>query len=148
ASYDPVKDFAPVAMVGGSSLVMVIAPAVPASSVQEFIAYAKSHPGKLNFGFGQGTLPHLAGELFKLVTGSDILSVPYRGGAQAVADMLGGRIEMNFGSGSTLFPLVRDGRVRALAVTSTARSPVQPQLPTMSEAGLPEMTVITNYGML
>jgi tripartite-type tricarboxylate transporter receptor subunit TctC len=148
ASYDPVKDFAPVAIVGASSLVMVIAPAVPAGSVQEFVAYAKSHPGKLNFGFGQGTLPHLAGELFKLVTGTDILSVPYRGGAQAVSDMLGGRIEMNFGSGSTLFPFVREGRLRALAVTSTTRSPIQPELSTMIEAGLPEMTVITNYGIL
>jgi tripartite-type tricarboxylate transporter receptor subunit TctC len=97
---------------------------------------------------GQGTLPHLAGELFKLVTGTDILSVPYRGGVQAVSDMLGGRIEMNFGSGSTLFPLVREGNLRALAITSTTRSPVQPELPTMIEAGLPEMTVITNYGIL
>jgi tripartite-type tricarboxylate transporter receptor subunit TctC len=148
ASYDPLKDFAPVAMVGASSLVMVIPPAVPASSVREFIAYAKTHPGKLNFGFGQGTLPHLAGELFKLVTGTNILSVPYRGGAQAVSDMLGGRIDMNFGSGSTLFPFVREGKLRALAVTSTARNPAQPEVPTMIEAGLPEMTVITNYGIL
>ena len=148
ASYDPVKDFVPVAMVGSSALVMVIAPAVPATSVQELIAYAKAHPGKLNFGFGQGTLPHLAGELFKLASGTDIVSVPYRGGAQAVADMLGGRIEMNFGSGSTLLPLVREGRLRALAVTSAARSPAQPQVPTMIESGLPEMTVVTHYGML
>jgi tripartite-type tricarboxylate transporter receptor subunit TctC len=148
ASYDPVKDFVSVAMVGSSALVMVIAPAVPATSVQELIAYAKAHPGKLNFGFGQGTLPHLAGELFKLASGTDIVSVPYRGGAQAVADMLGGRIEMNFGSGSTLLPLVREGKLRALAVTSAARSPAQPQVPTMIESGLPEMTVVTHYGLL
>jgi tripartite-type tricarboxylate transporter receptor subunit TctC len=148
AGYDPLRDFAPVAMVGSSSLVMVIAPAVPANSVQEFVAHAKAHPGKLNFGFGQGTLPHLVGELFKVATGTDIVSIPYRGGAQAVSDMLGGRIEMNFGSGSTLVPLVRQGHLRALAVTSPARSPVQPEVPTMIEAGLPEVTVVTHYGML
>ena len=148
ASYDAVRDLAPVAIVGSSALVMIIAPDVPANSVEEFIAYAKTHPGQLNFGFGQGTLPHLAGELFKLVSGTDIVSVPYRGGAQAVSDMLGGRIHMNFGSGSTLFPLVREGKVRALAVTSTTRNPAQPELPTMIESGLPEMTVVTNYGIL
>jgi tripartite-type tricarboxylate transporter receptor subunit TctC len=148
ATYDPVRDFTPVAMVGSSSLVMVIAPAVPAGSVAEFVTYAKANSGKLNFGFGQGTLPHLVGELFKRTAGTDIVSVPYRGGAQAVSDMLGGWIDMNFGSGSTLFPLVRAGRLRALAVTSTARRPEQPDVPTMIEAGLPDVTVVTNYGIL
>jgi Tripartite tricarboxylate transporter family receptor len=111
-SYDPLEAFVPIAMVGSSSLVLVIAPGVPASSVQELVAFAKAHPGKLNFGFGQGTLPHLVGELFKVATGTDIVSIPYRGGAQAVSDMLGGRIEMNFGSGSTLLPLIREGKLR------------------------------------
>jgi tripartite-type tricarboxylate transporter receptor subunit TctC len=148
ATYEPVQDFTPVVMVGSSSLVMVIAPAVPARSVAEFVAYAKANPGKLNFGFGQGTLPHLVGELFKRTTATDIVSVPYRGGAQAVTDMLGGRIDMNFGSGSTLFPLVREGALRALAVTSVARRPEQPDVPTMIESGLPAVTVITNYGIL
>jgi tripartite-type tricarboxylate transporter receptor subunit TctC len=147
-TYDPLNDFAPVAMVGSSSLVLVIAPAVPAKSVQEFVAYAKANPGKLNFGFGKGTLPHLVGELFKVATGTDIASIPYRGGAQAVSDMLGGRIEMNFGSGSTLLPLIREGKLRALAVTSPKRSPDQPQVPTMIEAGLPAVTVVTCYGIL
>jgi tripartite-type tricarboxylate transporter receptor subunit TctC len=147
-TYDPLKDFAPVAMVGSSALMMVIAPAVPAKSVQEFVAYAKANPGKLNFGFGQGTLPHLVGELFKVATGTDIVSIPYRGGAQAVSDMLGGRIEMNFGSGSTLLPLLREGKLRALAVTSPARNPNQPEVPTMNEAGLPAVTVVTHYGIL
>jgi tripartite-type tricarboxylate transporter receptor subunit TctC len=147
-SYDPLNDFAPVALVASSWLILVIAPALPVSSPQEFVAYAKTHPGKLTFGFGQGTLPHLAGELFKLVTQTDIISVPYRGGAQAVTDMLGGRIDMNFGSGSTLLPLIRAGKLRALAVTSPARVPELPLLPTMIEAGLPEMTVVTHYGVL
>ena len=147
-TYNPLNDFAPIAMVCSSALVMVIAPAVPARTVEELVTYAKANPGKLSFGFGQGTLPHLVGELFKAVTATEIVSVPYRGGAQAVTDMLGGRIDMNFGSGSTLVPLIREGRLRALAVTSPARSPDQPQVPTMIEAGLPTMTVVTRYGIL
>src|SRR5437867_643601 len=82
---------------------------VPARTVPEFVAYAKANPGKLNFGFGQGTQPHLVGELFKIATGTDIVNVPYRGGAQAVTDMLGGRIHMNIGTFATLAPQVREG---------------------------------------
>ena len=136
-SYDPLKDFVPVAMIATSSLVLVIASAVPATSVQEFVSYARANPGKLNFGFGQGTLPHLVGELFKVTTGTDIASIPYRGGAQAVTDMLGGRIQMNLGTTSTLLPLIRDARVRAIAVTSPARQADIPQVPTMIESGFP-----------
>ncbi|HEY7244186.1 MAG TPA: tripartite tricarboxylate transporter substrate binding protein [Xanthobacteraceae bacterium] len=147
-NYDPLKDFAPVATIASSSLVLVIAPTVPAYSVPELVAYAKAHPGKLNFGFGQGTLPHLAGELFKSVTGTNIVSIPYRGGSQAISDLLGGRIHMNFGAGSTLLPLIREGKLRPLAVTSPSRLPEQPEVPTMAEAGLPAMTVVTHYGIL
>ena len=146
-SYDPLRDFVPVAMVATSSLVLVIAPAVPATSVQEFVSYAKTNPGKLNFGFGQGTLPHLVGELFKTTTGTDIASIPYRGGAQAVTDMLGGRIQMNLGTTSTLLPLIRDGKVRAIAVTSPTRNAGVPQVPTMIESGLPDITSVTYYGI-
>jgi tripartite-type tricarboxylate transporter receptor subunit TctC len=147
-SYDPLRDFVPIGAVASSSLVLVIAPTVPARTVPELVAYARAHPGELNFGFGQGTLPHLAGELFKSVTGTNIVSIPYRGGAQAISDLLGGRIHLNFGSGSTLLPLIREGKVRPLAVTSPARRPEQPGVPTMIEAGLPAMTVITHYGLL
>src|SRR5262245_49376673 len=91
-SFDPLHDFIPIVAVGSTFLVMVVAPTVPANSVQEFIAYAKANPGKLNFGFGQGTFPHLAGELFKLETATDIANIPYKGGSQAVTDMLGGRV--------------------------------------------------------
>ena len=147
-SYDPLQDFAPIAAIASSSLVLVIAPAIPARSVPELVGYAKAHPGKLNFGFGQGTLPHLAGELFKAVTGTDIVSIPYRGGSQAISDLLGGRIHMNFGAGSTLLPLIREGKLRPLAVTSPTRRPEQPEVPTMIEAGLPDVTVVTHYGML
>ena len=116
--YDPIKSFAPVAMLAVAPQTMVVAPSVPAKTVPEFIAYAKAHPGELNFGFGLGTLPQILGESFKAVTGTDIASIPYKGGAQAITDMLGGRIQMNFGTQATLLQLIRDGKVRALAVTT------------------------------
>src|SRR5712671_1978598 len=90
--YDPIKSFAPVAMLAVAPQTLVIAPSLPAKTVQEFVAYAKANPGKLNFGFGLGTLPQILGESFKVVTGTDIASIPYKGGAQAITDMLGGTI--------------------------------------------------------
>jgi tripartite-type tricarboxylate transporter receptor subunit TctC len=147
-TFDPIADFVPVVAVGSTILVLVIGPNVPASSVQEFVAHAKANPGKLNFGFGQGTLPHLVGELFKATTGADIASIPYRGGAQAVTDLMGGRIDMNFGATVTLAPLARDGKLKALAVTGPARSRDLPDVPTMTEAGLPNVTTVTYYGLM
>jgi len=144
-TYDPVKDFAPIVTVGATSLVLVVPPTMP-DTLQEFIAYAKANPGKLNFGFGQGTLPHLVGEAFKMATGADIASIPYRGGSQAITDMLGGRIHMNFGAGATLVPLVRQGKIKALAVTSAKRGDELPEVPTMAESGLPKLTTVTYYG--
>ncbi len=126
---------------------LVIAPEVPAKTVQEFVAYARANPGKLNFGFGQGTLPQLVGEMFKHATGTEIANIPYRGGIQAVTDMLGGRVQMNIGTISTLAPLVREGKLRALAVTSAARNPELPDVPTMAESGLPEVASVTYYGL-
>jgi len=114
-TYDPLKDFVPVASVASGGLMLVIAPEVPAHTLQEFIAYAKANPGKLNFGFGQGTLPQLVGEMFKLATHTDVANIPYKGGIQAVTDMLGGRVQMNIGTISTLAPWC--GRA------SSARSP-------------------------
>lgn len=145
-AYDPIKDFTPIAAVASTSLILVVSPTVPANSLPEFIAYARANPGKLNFGFGQGTLPHLVGEAFKRATGIDLVSIPYRGGAQAITDMLGGRIHINFGSGATLLPLIRDGKIKALAVTSQARSTDLPDVPTMAEQGLPDLTTVTYYG--
>jgi len=127
-TYDPLKDFVPIVTVGSTSLVLVVPASLPANNLQEFIAYAKANPGKLNFGFGQGTLPHLVGEAFKLATATDIASIPYRGGAQAITDMLGGRIHMNLGAGATLVPLIREGRIKALAVTSPRRGAELPQV--------------------
>jgi tripartite-type tricarboxylate transporter receptor subunit TctC len=105
-TYDALKDFVTVATVASGGLVLVIAPDVPAKTVAEFVAYANANPGKLNFGFGQGTLPQLVGEMFKLASGTDIANIPYKGGAQAIPDMLGGRVQMNIGTISTLAPLV------------------------------------------
>jgi tripartite-type tricarboxylate transporter receptor subunit TctC len=147
-TYDPLKDFVPIATFGTSTLVMVVPASVPANSIQEFVAYAKANPRKLNFGFGQGTLPHLVGETFKLVAGTEITSIPYRGGAQAIADMLGGQIHMNFGATATLAPLIREGRVKGLAVTSATRHPDLPEVPTMTESGFPAVTSVTYYGIL
>ena len=126
---------------------LVIAPEVPAKTLEQFIAYAKANPGKLNFGFGQGTLPQLVGEMFKLASGADIANIPYKGGAQAIPDMLGGRVQMNIGTISTLAPLVREGKLRALAITSSERNAELPDVPTMAESGLPEVASVTTYGL-
>jgi tripartite-type tricarboxylate transporter receptor subunit TctC len=146
-TYDPLKDFVPIATVGAASNVIVIGNDVPAKTVQEFVAYAKASPGKLNFGFGQGTLPQLVGEMFKLAAGIDITNVPYKGGAQAVPDLLGGRIQMNIGNASTLLPLHRAGQLRIIAYTGTTRAPDMPDIPTMAESGYPGMVSTTYYGI-
>jgi tripartite-type tricarboxylate transporter receptor subunit TctC len=147
-TFDPIGDFAPIATVGSSFLVMVTTPSVPANSVREFIAYAKANPGKLNFGFGQGTFPHLVGEMFKTETDIDITSIPYKGGGQAVTDMLGGQIHLNFGTVSTLAPLAHSGKLKALAITDTVRSSDLPDVPTMVESGFPNVTTVTYYGLI
>jgi tripartite-type tricarboxylate transporter receptor subunit TctC len=147
-TYHPTDDFVPIATIGSTFLVMVIAPSVPANSVREFVGYAKANPGKLNFGFGQGTFPHVVGEMFKVETATDITSIPYKGGPQAVTDMLGGQIHLNFGTVSTLAPLVRAGKLKALAITGTARSADLPEVPTMIESGFPEVTTVTYYGLI
>jgi tripartite-type tricarboxylate transporter receptor subunit TctC len=146
-AYDAENDFVAIGAIASGGLMLVIAPQVPAKNVQEFIAHARANPGKLNFGFGQGTLPQLVGEMFKLATGTEFAFIPYRGGVQAVTDMLGGRVQLNIGTISTLAPLVRDGRLRALAVTSDRRNPEMPDVPTMAESGLPGVASVTYYGI-
>jgi len=131
-----------------SPQMLVIAPSVPAKTVPEFVAYAKANPGKLNFGYGLGTLPQILGEAFKSATGADIASIPYRGGAQAITDMLGGRIQMNFGTQATLLPLIREGKVRPLAVTTETRAKDLPEVPTMAESGLPQLSLAFSAGIL
>jgi tripartite-type tricarboxylate transporter receptor subunit TctC len=139
AGYDPLKSFTPVAMLAEWNHVLVVRPAYPAKSVRELIEYARANPGKTTFGFGTATTPQILGETLKIATGVDIASVPYRGGAQAVTDMMGGRIDMNFGTTATLLPLIQQQKVRALAYTGTKRTPDLPDLPTMIEAGFPQL---------
>jgi len=137
---DPAKDFIPVATVARIAWVVVVRPELPATSLRQLIEHAKANPGKLNWGFGQGTAPHMFGEMLKTATGIDVANIPYKSGTQAVPDMLGGRIDINIGTLSTLLPLIRDGKVRAIAVTSEARSPDLPDVPTMAQSGFPQLT--------
>jgi tripartite-type tricarboxylate transporter receptor subunit TctC len=146
-TYDALKDFVPIAIVGAASNVIVIGNDVPAKTVQEFVAYAKANPGKLNFGFGQGTLPQLVGEMFKSAAGIEITNVPYKGGAQVVPDLLGGRIQMNIGNASTLLPLHRSGQLRIIGYTGTTRAPDMSDIPTMAESGYPTVISTTYYGI-
>jgi len=138
--YDPVKSFTPVATVAEWSHVLVVRPDFAAKTVQELVGYAKANPGKVTFGFGLSTPPQILGETLKNVTGADITSVPYRGGAPAVTDMLGGRIDMNFGTTATLLPLIQQGKVRAIAFTGVKRSSDLPDVPTMIESGFPQVS--------
>jgi len=134
--YDPIKSFAPVAMVSSVPLALVVAPTVPAKTVGELIAYAKAHPGKLNYGAPTGVLPHLTAEMFKHAAGVDIVHVPYKGAATAITDLLSGQIDLAFEPYSVLLGHIHEGRVRALAVTGATRSAELPDTPTMIESGL------------
>ncbi len=137
-AYDPVRDFAPVSMVADLPLLLLVHPSVPANSVKELIALAKSQPGKLNFSSsGAGGSMHVAAELFKSMTGVDMVHIPYKGGAPAVADLLSGQVALSFSTVLETIQHVKAGKVRALAVTNDHRSIALPDLPTIAEAGLP-----------
>ena len=137
--FDPVRSLAPVATVVAWSHVMVVAPSVPAKTIAELIAYARFNPGKLNFGFGLGTTPHILGASFKEATATDIAFIPYRGGDQARADLLGGHIHINFATVASVLALIQEGKVRPLAFTGPTRSPDLPDVPTMIESRLPQV---------
>jgi tripartite-type tricarboxylate transporter receptor subunit TctC len=139
--YDPLKAFVPVANVASSHWVTVVPPSLPVRTVPEFIAYAHAHPGTLNFGFGQGTAPQLVGEWLKVTNKLEIGSVPYRGGMQAITDMLGGTIHLNIGTASTLVPLINEGKLRAISVWGPTRFPELPDVPTMIESGFPGLSL-------
>jgi tripartite-type tricarboxylate transporter receptor subunit TctC len=148
-TYDPAKDLMPISQAVYSPNILVVPNDVPAKNVQELVAYAHLHPGKLTFASaGVGTTQHLAGELFKSMAHIDIQHVPYRGAAPVITDLLGGRLTMFFGAISPLIPLVRDGKVRALAVTSAKRFAAVPELPTMIEAGYPGFVSILSIGLM
>ena len=147
--YDPVKDFMPVTLVNTAPLMLVVHPTVAAKSVKELIAYAKAHPGELTFGSGGvGSTPHLSGELFKSLSGIDALHVPYKGGAPALNDLIGGQLSFMIENMPGTMPFVKSGKLRALAVTSPQRSPLEPALPTMAEAGVPGYEVVGWNGIV
>jgi tripartite-type tricarboxylate transporter receptor subunit TctC len=129
-----IRDIAPIAGIARMPEVMVVNPSVSATTVPEFISYAKANPGKVNLASaGNGTVPHVAGELFKFMTGLDLVRVGYRGGGPALADLLGGQVQVMFETTLATLPHIKDGKLRALAVTSVARSPALPDIPIMAE---------------
>jgi tripartite-type tricarboxylate transporter receptor subunit TctC len=148
-NYDPVKELAPVSEVAFTPNLLVVPNEVPAHTVRELVALLRATPGKYTFGSaGVGTTQHLAGELFKSMAKLDIQHVPYRGASAVITDLLGNRITLFFGNIAPLLPLVREGRLRGLAVTSPARFAATPDLPTMAESGFPGFDVTASFGLM
>jgi tripartite-type tricarboxylate transporter receptor subunit TctC len=149
AGYDPAKAFAPVARLATSYQVIFVHPSVPAKSIQEFIAYARANPGKLNYSSaGVGNTLHLAGELLKVRAKIDIVHVPYNSGAEAMRAVLGGNVDMSLVSLTGLLPLFQEGKLRTLAVTGPKRFAELPDVPTMIESGFPDFTVPAMFGVV
>ena len=147
--YDIKRDFAPVSQVAVAPNVMVINPSVPASSVAEFIAYAKANPGKLSYASGgNGSSAHMSMELFKSMSGIDIQHVPYKGSSPALTDVVSGQVVAFIGNMPPTVPLIKAGKLRALAVTTKSRSALMPELPTIAEAGLPGFETVAWFGVL
>jgi tripartite-type tricarboxylate transporter receptor subunit TctC len=146
--YDAVKGFVPVASIATDPGVMVVGPTVKAKTVAEFVADAKANPGKLKYGSAPGLASHLDAELLKYRAGIDVPFIPYRGGAPAITDLLGGQIDMLFNNRSVLLQFIRDGKLRALAVTTTKRWPELPDVPTMAESGFADFPEEVWYGLL
>src|SRR5258705_12109439 len=147
--YDPVKAFAPIALVAVSYNVLAVNPNFPANTVQELIAYARKNPGKVNFASpGHGTPPHMVGEMFKQRAGLDIVHVPYKGTAAALTDIMGGQVEMTFENPSVIIPLVQAGKLNALGVTDETRNPTIPDVPTMIEGGLADFVSMSFTGLV
>src|SRR5687768_2131651 len=148
-TYSLEKDFAPIAIVGNVPLMLVVNPSVPATSLQQFIQLAKAKPGQLTFASsGNGSTEHLAGELFKKLAGVDMLHVPYKGGAPAVADVMGGQVNAMVATTPNVLPNVKGNRLRALVTAMPARNAQLPDVPAASEAGLPGFEVASLYGIL
>ena len=147
--YDHVKDFTPVILVAGVPNVLVVTPSLPVSSVAELIAYAKANPGKLNFASsGNGTSIHLSGELFKVMAGVQMTHIPYKGSAPALQDLIAGQVQLMFDNLPPSLPQIKAGKLRALAVTSLARAPALPDVPTLAESGLPGFEASSWFGIL
>jgi tripartite-type tricarboxylate transporter receptor subunit TctC len=148
-AYDPQKDLLPITLVATVPEMLVVAKDVPAKNMSELVALAKAQPGKLNFASaGVGGLPHLAGELFKLTAGIDIVHVPYRGAAPAINDLLGQQVQMTFLDLPVILPQIKAGNLRPIALGTKARSPLAPDVPTTAEVGMPEVLADNWYGMI
>ena len=148
-NYDPVKDFAPIAVFANSPNLLLVHPSFPAKNGREFIAVAKKHPGKLNFSSsGSGSSQHLSGEMLKIQIGVDMTHIPYKGSAPSMTALASGEVDFAFNNIPSAQPLMTPGRVRALAITSEKRSALLPELPTMIESGLPGFVTQTWYGVL
>jgi len=137
-AYDPVRDFSPITLIAATSQVLAVHPSVPVKTVKELIAYAKKRPGELNYSSaGNGSQPHLTAEMFKARTGIDIVHVPYKGAPPQIADLLAGHVALTFGTSPTAVPHVKSGKLRALGVSTAKRITALPDVPTISEAGVP-----------
>lgn len=147
--FDPIKDFAPISSFAYTAQILVIHPSVPAASVKEFIALAKSRPSQIVYGSGGiGTSAHFASEMFSSITGIKMVHLPYKGGGPVTMDLLAGRVMMYFDSTQNAMPNIRAKRLRALGIAALKRSPVAPEIPTISEAGVPGFEVGTVFGLL
>jgi tripartite-type tricarboxylate transporter receptor subunit TctC len=147
--YDTVKDFAPVTLVASVPNIVVVNPSVPVKSIKDLLALAKSKPGNLTFASsGNGSSIHLSGELFKSMAGVDMLHVPYKGSGPAVTDLVGGQVNLMFDNMPSSLPHVKTGRLRAIAVTGSKRSPAVPDLPTIAESGVPGYDSVAWFGVL
>jgi tripartite-type tricarboxylate transporter receptor subunit TctC len=147
-TYDPIKDFVPIVLVGTSPNVLVVRPSLAAKSVTELVALAKAQPGKLTYASsGPGSLQHIAAELFKSMAGVDMVHVPYKGSGQAVTDLIGGQVDMNFDSIPPVMSHIRAGKLRALAVTAAQRASGMPDVPTIAQSGLPGYDLTSWWGL-
>ncbi len=147
--YDVIRDFAPVATFASSEWILVIHPSVPANNLKEFIALARSKPGELNYASaGTGNPNHLAAELLNMLTGAKMQHVPYKGSGPAIADLLGGQVQLHFATPIAVTAHIKSGQLRALAISGESRSPVLPQVPTFTEAGVPGFEVRVVFGLV
>ena len=147
--YDPQKDFAPVSLLATSPFILVVNAAFPARTTAELVAIAKAKPGTVTFASaGNGTVPHLAGELFRLRAGVDIVHVPYKGGGPAIVDLVSGQVPMMFATPIEVSAHVQSGKLRVLGTTSLARLAAMPDVPTLSESGYPDFEVLSFFGVL
>jgi tripartite-type tricarboxylate transporter receptor subunit TctC len=146
--YDPVRDIAPISMLGEAGYLITVNPSLPVKTTLELIAYAKANPGKIAYGSsGTGGTSHLVGELFDLMAGTQMTHVPYKSSGPALTDMLGGQIQMIYGSSPLVTPQMNSGRLRVIAITTLKRSRTLPGIPTVAESGVPDFETITWYAL-